>query len=1392
MANFVDFSYLATTVNQGKAIFSTKFAEFAPRTAVEPLPPIILRYNPRVDVPAFKDTLRRRFPLQCHTVTAPIDNLYEYFDHYDLHIQGAEFIYAVLVKIALENSTRAKQILDFAGRWKTENFEKFHILNVLTSDLFTEEQKQSHDEEFLSDALAELKKLRDAFSSDYMGGTSGPTAVTPVQYLAPDDGVQPETTYSVAMQPQVQSPIHEIIHSPPQPQKGLPNTIVNPTNNSSAPLLSFPTAASQTLRPPLQRHNTTGVKACVRNPTHHLDNGYSSAPTTSPVDTIPNLGEPQQYDELPHSPSTEMSNGMPMGLPLGPTLPSIRSEHPSSHAEAKTVVNSRSQNKANACIPAFEESEYLRQRNLSSLEIHRQEPVMEVRRGPCFDHYGHPINTQMGVNVANSSVSLAEMDVAAAEMVVGNLYPATVALYEHSGTQPMGGAYNAETSSLLEVKPLIFEKATFYSDEQQPVFNGSTPQPQYVPGVGSNLVGSYGHFGHSGSVGSSGAWMGFSNDARRVDQQSLHQRKSYTGGPNIRGQQPVYTSEGSSQLIRRTSSGPKRGRQNLPSHAQAYEGHSFQSNDGYSGPARFRGGRGNRNYQGYNSSVRGSFPVQTPRSDVSDVQWSQSARRFPFDEVTHAASNAASTHWIADQQRAQGHDTGPHGSLGWQGPSSRESRDHANSYEHILRSQEEHQANSQNGPALESQQRSGEHYDTNLKQQPSHITIGSSRDTHYEDTKDRQHQATKDPSKLYVGNLPLNIKESTVKDMFGRFGNVVNVSLPNLDYGYRSCFGFVQFETHDQGLRAIEGLYDAQIEGKRVVVRIARGKRDRYDRYQHQSDLMPQPSQAASELQHTDRSYDSASRRPNITYVPRAQAPTIHHLDNDPKAMQRTPKHGRCGREEPATPTSRPQHKGSNNQSMDLSGMMSNTIYDHASGSRHERLVHTTEVKEGSLRTKSQPYEQNRQISQARQKAKQEKNIEASRKTHRSGNSTSEGAQYSEQDRRHDAETRDPSVVGDRNVIRGRQGQSLDGPSMTPSHPKDANGDQATYVEDSTSDANQNGHRSLSEVSRYQKLGSGGYSGRNNPARDRSYRTAKGSRGSVGELNPNTSVSHAPPEVDQIRVSSVLPSVNKDQDRSKNGPGSNRSTPKKSKKNSKSGTKKASPKKMEGKNSADLTSDTAFPPLGPKSDSKHNENAKPPARDLDDTVNGYYLDKGGYTDTLLETKATEDEAERCNETTTSENPETSHGDDPFRMPQPRPPPPELKSLANINAQRPGSEKQSEVVNAAGAEAGIEADAVIITSRSKRLTYSQVASQPKKIGSQPKQKVLQTKNVGAEVTSNAKRSPQKKGKVKLKETDPWAVPDGEKAWGENQSVGNGGKVNNESKRGRSEIEETEDA
>ena len=164
IASVPDFGYLATTINRGPAMFSTDFGFHAPRTAVEPMPPNIVRYHPMVDVPAFKSNLRKNFPNHCKLVIAPVDNLYQYFDHWDLHMHGTDFIYAVLVELALENSTRAQAVLSFATYWKAQNSEIFHSPIPFTLDLFREETIYNCGVDFLNDVLTELAKLREVLT----------------------------------------------------------------------------------------------------------------------------------------------------------------------------------------------------------------------------------------------------------------------------------------------------------------------------------------------------------------------------------------------------------------------------------------------------------------------------------------------------------------------------------------------------------------------------------------------------------------------------------------------------------------------------------------------------------------------------------------------------------------------------------------------------------------------------------------------------------------------------------------------------------------------------------------------------------------------------------------------------------------------------------------------------------------------------------------------------------------------------------------------------------------------------------------------------------------------------------------------------------------------------
>lgn len=104
--------------------------------------------------------LRRKYPQQCKAISAPVTNIYQYFDHYDVMLKGQGFLYAVLAEIALSNAIRATNVQHFAEQWRSTHLERFLSIGPETQDIFEDEDKKLHKEDFLKDALVRLQCLR--------------------------------------------------------------------------------------------------------------------------------------------------------------------------------------------------------------------------------------------------------------------------------------------------------------------------------------------------------------------------------------------------------------------------------------------------------------------------------------------------------------------------------------------------------------------------------------------------------------------------------------------------------------------------------------------------------------------------------------------------------------------------------------------------------------------------------------------------------------------------------------------------------------------------------------------------------------------------------------------------------------------------------------------------------------------------------------------------------------------------------------------------------------------------------------------------------------------------------------------------------------------------------
>jgi RNA recognition motif-containing protein len=73
--------------------------------------------------------------------------------------------------------------------------------------------------------------------------------------------------------------------------------------------------------------------------------------------------------------------------------------------------------------------------------------------------------------------------------------------------------------------------------------------------------------------------------------------------------------------------------------------------------------------------------------------------------------------------------------------------------------------------------------------------------------------------KLYVGNIAFECHEDDLYEVFGRVGEVGEVSLVRDDEGRNRGFGFITMRTKEDGEKAIEELNGTPVRGRNIAVR---------------------------------------------------------------------------------------------------------------------------------------------------------------------------------------------------------------------------------------------------------------------------------------------------------------------------------------------------------------------------------------------------------------------------------------------------------------------------------------------------------------------------------------------------------------------------------------------
>ena len=87
-----------------------------------------------------------------------------------------------------------------------------------------------------------------------------------------------------------------------------------------------------------------------------------------------------------------------------------------------------------------------------------------------------------------------------------------------------------------------------------------------------------------------------------------------------------------------------------------------------------------------------------------------------------------------------------------------------------------------------------------------------------------------DNKKLFVGNLPWGINNDSLRELFATVGEVVEAMvITDRMSGRSKGFGFVTFATEEAAQAAIAQLNEKEIEGRKIIVNVARPKEERRD-----------------------------------------------------------------------------------------------------------------------------------------------------------------------------------------------------------------------------------------------------------------------------------------------------------------------------------------------------------------------------------------------------------------------------------------------------------------------------------------------------------------------------------------------------------------------------------
>ncbi|CAN6595190.1 polyadenylate-binding protein, cytoplasmic and nuclear [Trichomonascus vanleenenianus] len=109
--------------------------------------------------------------------------------------------------------------------------------------------------------------------------------------------------------------------------------------------------------------------------------------------------------------------------------------------------------------------------------------------------------------------------------------------------------------------------------------------------------------------------------------------------------------------------------------------------------------------------------------------------------------------------------------------------------------------------------------------------------SHHITKRERQHRLEEmraNYTNLYIKNIDQSVTEGEFRALFEQHGAIASMSLPLTAEGLSRGFGFVNYESHEDAVKAIEALRGYELHGKRLYVSRAQKKYERLEELRQQ------------------------------------------------------------------------------------------------------------------------------------------------------------------------------------------------------------------------------------------------------------------------------------------------------------------------------------------------------------------------------------------------------------------------------------------------------------------------------------------------------------------------------------------------------------------------------